>query len=55
MVLFDLSMGHNNPGIDGSLQGKTGFYLGSNWIDSIVVGLKGLVEKMTLTDMIMPM
>ncbi|KAJ5471687.1 hypothetical protein N7530_009044 [Penicillium desertorum] len=37
MVLFDLSMGHNNPGIDGSLQ-----------------GLKSLVEKLTLTDMNMP-
>lgn len=55
MVLYDLSVGHNNPGTEGSLQGKTCFYLGSNWIDSIVVGLKSLVEKMTLTDMNMPM
>lgn len=30
MVLLDLSTGRNNPGTDGSLQGKTGFYLGSN-------------------------
>ncbi|KAJ5053095.1 sporulation-specific protein 22 [Penicillium rubens] len=37
MVLYDLSVGHNNPGTEGSLQ-----------------GLKSLVEKMTLTDMNMP-
>ncbi|CAG8897027.1 unnamed protein product [Penicillium egyptiacum] len=38
VVLFDLSMGHNNPpGRDGSLR-----------------GLKSLIEKMTLTDMNMP-
>ncbi|CAI7602627.1 unnamed protein product [Penicillium glandicola] len=37
VVLFDLSMGHSNPGDSGSLQ-----------------GLKSLLEKMTLTDMNMP-
>lgn len=55
MILFDLSVGHNNPSNDELLQGKTDLYLGWNWINHIVVGLKGLVDQLPLTDMNMPM
>ena len=55
MVLFGLSVGHNNPSNDELLQGKTDLYLGWNWTKHIVVGLKGLVDQLPLTDMNMPM
>lgn len=55
MVLFDLSVGHNNPSNDELLQGETGLYLECNLINHIPLGLKGLVEEIPLTDMNMPM
>ncbi|KAJ5463934.1 Meiosis specific protein SPO22 [Penicillium sp. IBT 31633x] len=54
VVLFDLSIGHNSPSVNQSLEGKAGFHVGYNFSNPLVVGLKRLVEKTQLTDSNMP-